>query len=376
MLVDRGQGTRRRGGWVLGVTVAWALSGCLPALVDHFVAGRLIDRAAANGDVDEACRMGAALTDAILAAGSGARSPDRALILSESTAAMCDEAAAWEAELAALQAETTLPASDPARIAAIKDARIRGARHHRRAAARYYRAYQHLEAVWGSPDATNCPRLRGNDAFIYLLGLYAATEAVLHDKAGGGDVGVPLDLLPRVARATTCLDAEAWWEVPRALQAAAWASIPGSAPKGVDPWTQLREAAEAGADSGVRLGWALHALIADNAGREQDVRRCIRAHAASVRKVPPNPKWALLDGYARRVTLHESDLIWMMARGHRTPAFGRLPEDDTAGPGPVLEEDLFEEDGSPGEVPSRREVPAEPGAVPRHRPAKDETGGR
>ncbi len=316
--------------------------GCIPQMVDRFVAGPVIDRATDVPDVDQACKMGAALSDAILATSRRSRVPHRALVVAETTAGLCAEARAWEASLQAARAEGLLSPTDPWRAWSIKDARIREDRAREQAARRFYRAFEHAESAWGPIGEGECPRVRERDEFVFLLGLYAGTVALLHDKAGGGAVGVPLDVLPRVARAVACVDTEKWWYLPTALQAAAWATIPGSGPPNVDPWKQLHDAAVAGQTSGVRLGWALNALIAANAGRTEEVKACIRSHAASLKTTPSAPDWALLDAYATLVTLHESDLIWISTRGYRTPALGRLPEDlEVHAPEIPFDEDPF-----------------------------------
>jgi hypothetical protein len=65
--------------------------------------------------------------------------------------------------------------------------------------------------------------------------------------------------------------------------------------------------------------------------------------------VTQNQEWALLDEYARLVSLHESDLLWTVTAGHVTPRFGELPraekEEEFTGP------DLFGEGDPFGEAP-------------------------
>jgi DNA-binding NtrC family response regulator len=112
-----------------------------------------------------------------------------------------------------------------------------------------------------------------------------------------------------------------------AMQAGAWATIPGSGPEGIDPWAMLSEAAAKGDPSGVRVARAMQALIAGNSGATDIVEAAIQAHAASIDATPTAPEWALLDRYAWQVTRHESDRIWMQAEGHRTERFGALPTD-------------------------------------------------
>ena len=132
-----------------------------------------------------------------------------------------------------------------------------------------------------------------------------------------------------MSRAAACLDDERWWHVPSALQASAWSIIPGSGPAGVDPWTAADEAADKGDASGVRVARALQILVAANSGHTDIVERALKAHATSLSTVPQDPDWALLDEYARLVSLHQSDILWTDATGHRTETFGALPGDQT-----------------------------------------------
>src|SRR5690606_22636498 len=122
-----------------------------------------------------------------------------------------------------------------------------------------------------------------------------------------------------------------------AMRAAVWATVPGSAPEGVDPWALLDRAAEGGEAHGVRLARALQAVIASNNGRPDVVRHAVRSFARSRAEVPPHPEYALFDDYAHVLVRHESDLLWTRAAGHRTLELGVLPGDAAAGsePGPA-----------------------------------------
>lgn len=239
-----------------------------------------------------------------------------------------------------------------ARAAEITDARARATRAHARAGARFDQSFRQLEAHFG-PLGGECPKIREKDEFVFLFGLVAGTLALLHDKAGGNATGVPLDRLNVVARATTCLDDARWWHAPAALRAGAWATIPGSGPSDADPWKLLDEAAASGEASGVRVARGIQVLLAANAGRADVVEAALRAHAASAAATARNPDWALLDVYAHEVSLHQSDLVWTAAAGHRTETFGKLPSDAVPVPldtGP----DPF---GAPDPAPAPAPVP-------------------
>jgi len=178
------------------------------------------------------------------------------------------------------------------------------------------------------------------DEVALLFGLLSGLNAVLHDRRGTGAGQVPVDVVPRVGRVALCLESERWFFGPQSLQAAAWVTIPGSAPVGTDPWVALAEAAANGEPSGVRLARALEVYLAYNAGRTDHAKRAIVAHAASLASVPMSEEWALLDTYATSVSTQISDLIWIEETGHRTPVFGQLPTVTV----PEAPDDLFGDD--------------------------------
>lgn len=317
-----------------------ALTGCAKK-VDRFTVGRVVDRGMAVPDVPKVCALGASLAHPLAAASREARPPRKAMVIAELTSATCEQSLAWEAELDGLRAKRNLATLGEARAAEITDAKIREQRAHTAAARRFWRAFVQLEAEYGTIGDEKCPGIAKRDEIVYVTGLVAGMLAVLHDRAGGGDVNVPLDTIGKVSRGASCVDDAAWWHVPTALQAASWAIIPGSGPAGVDPWAKAEEAADAGDASGVRVARALEVLVAANAGRSDVLVPAIEAHAASLAATPQSEEWALLDEYARLVSIHQSDVLWMEAAGHRTPTFGTLPgtkTETTAPPDPFGEE--------------------------------------
>jgi hypothetical protein len=150
-------------------------------------------------------------------------------------------------------------------------------------------------------------------------------NALLHDKAGGNAVGVPMDVPSAVARAAECLDDARWWSVPDALQSAAWAAVPGAGPADVDPWKRLLEVSEQGAAGGVRLAYAIASRVAGNSGRDDVVIAAVTGQARSMREVEPPEDWALFDAYAALVSLHELDVYWTRQRGYRATSIEDLP---------------------------------------------------
>ncbi len=309
--------------------LAGGLLGCGPK-VDRFTVDRVLARGLAVPDLGMVCGVGQSLAHPLAALTAADNPPKRAMVVAEVSAALCHEPDVWEAELAGARARHHLPL-DGGRIEELRDARIREKRAHTLAARRFLRGFESMEAAWGpigevSGDAAPvCPRIAEKDEIVYLLGLFGGLNALLHDRAGGGELGVPLDLLPRIARATTCLDDDRWWQVPAAFRSGVWATIPGSGPDGIDPWAALDDAASAGAAQGVRLARAVQVLIAGNADRVDLVEKAIVAHAQSLSETSIDPRWALLDTYALYVSRHHSDLLWTEAEGLRTADFGVLP---------------------------------------------------
>ncbi|NOY26720.1 MAG: hypothetical protein GXP62_12680, partial [Oligoflexia bacterium] len=135
-------------------------------------------------------------------------------------------------------------------------------------------------------------------------------------------VGVPLNQILEVGRATVCLDDARWWGIPSAARYTAWATVPGSGPADVDPWAGLADAAARGDAQGQGIPRALWLFSAANAGKADLVREILDDWPA----LDPNPdpstadNWPLLDSYARVIARHEADLLWIAAQGHRAPA--------------------------------------------------------
>ena len=76
---------------------------------------------------------------------------------------------------------------------------------------------------------------------------------------------------------------------------------------------------------GVRIGWAMHNLIAANSGEQDRVGQGILSHSYSIASNTADPDWQLLDEYSYWITRHQSDLIWTKHSGHRTEVLGSLP---------------------------------------------------
>lgn len=307
--------------------------------IDRMTIDNVFSRAATIPDLQRSCAMGEALGIPLEAVTHPDNPPTRARILSDASAALCSEIEAREAQLEVARVEANFAGLGTDHlIAMVRDAREGESRARQVAARRYRRAWDDLEALWG-PIGEGCPRVRERDEIVLLMGLNAGINGLLHDRASGATVDFPLDVLPKVARASECLDDTRWWYLPQAMRAAAWATVPGSAPDGVDPWELLEDAAVNGEARGIRLARAVQVVIAANNGREEVVASGIEAFASSWAETPPDPDFALFDDYALALVRHESDLLWTRAEGHRTLDLGTLPG---AGSAPeVLGDDPF-----------------------------------
>ncbi len=283
--------------------------------VDHMVPALMGD-----ADVGMACETGVSMGGFLMSFSRVTKVPGQAGSVTMLSAAMCAEATAWEEELRGLRA------LHEGRATAAQDARIAEKRAHAVAASRFYRSYQLTEEAFGKIGGP-CPKIGPKDGPFFLLGLSAGLLAVIHDRAAGGEAGVPMDIPAAVIRASECVDDATWWGAPGALRAALWTAVPGATPEGTDPWETLETAAALGNTAGVRLARAFQVQAAGAAGKEDLLQEKITAHAASLASDEALPAYLLLDRYATLLIRHESDRIWTTANGHRTPvgALGEFP---------------------------------------------------
>lgn len=298
-------------------------------------------------DLGMACETGVSMTGYLMSFRRVTDPPDKAAISGLVSAAACAEDEAAQHELRQMRA---LRAGNAAEA---QDARIAEKQAHATAARRFLRAWQNLVSHYGEPG-DRCPDLgEPNDEINYLLGLLAGVQAVQHDRAANGAVGVELDVPRKAIRGARCLNDEKWWGVPTALQAAVWVGVPGAAPEGADPWKTLAAASETGRRAGVRLADAIHAHAAAAAGRDEDVKKVIVAHVAARQQQAAPAAWRLLDANATHQLEVLSDRIWTQAVGHRTPigGLGTFPGEQAA---PQADDsllgDLVEEEPAPSEA--------------------------
>jgi hypothetical protein len=325
------------------------MSGCA-AKIDKITVNRIVARALTMPDVDQSCEIGVSLRSPLAGMTSESKPARKALLISEATAAMCDEVSAWSHELDRAKALSDALGHDPAQRARLaRDAGFAADRYHQRAAARYQRSWQQAVAEFGpigeqvcadgadgkQACVVSCPKLKEHEEFPYFIALVAGIQSVLHDTQSGRTLEIPKETILSAARGAECIKSDSngdgtvdggkWWHAPEAIQAAAWATIPGSGPADADPWAIMEEMGQKGDALGVRVARGLQVTIAMNAGKEDVARTAIQAHAAALEAHPQLTTHALLDRYAYLLSLHQSDLIWIAEEGYRTPVFGELP---------------------------------------------------
>jgi hypothetical protein len=367
----------RRLAWPLvGLLLAGtSLAGCAKK-IDKLTVNRVVARALTVPDVDQSCEIGVSLRSPLAAATKAEKPARQALLISEATAAMCDEMAAWTHELDRAKAMSDAIGYEPAQRARLaRDAGYAADRSHQRAAARYHRAWVLGLEEFGNIGEGDCPKLKSYEEFSYFITLVSGMQSVLHDSQSGRTLGIPQETILNVARGARCLmadpdkdgtvDGKKWWYAPEALQAAAWATIPGSGPPGFDAWAVMEDMGTKGDTLGVRVARGLQVTIAVNAGKEDVARTAIQAHAKANADYEQSPTHALLDRYAYLLSLHQSDLLWIAEEGHRTPVFGELPgtpAGDSGGGDPFGEDaggDPFGGDAGGGD-PFASDPPAAP----------------
>lgn len=324
----------------------------------HFAVDHMTPYVMATDDADMACQTGAALGNFTMAFERVTDRPDKAALSALVSAATCSEGQAWEAELDGLRAQRGNRVDD------VQDARLREKRLHERAARRYYAAWQRLVAAYGEPGG-DCPEFENDgDQALYLMGLIAGAQSVLHDRAAEGEVGVPLDVPRKAARGTECLRNDQWFGAPAALRAGIWVGVPGAAPEGQDPFKVLAEAVVLSDAAGVRLARAIQIESLNAAGRLEEVKTAIVTYAQAGTTHPVRKEYRLLDMNAHLIVQQMSDRLWTRETGHRTPlgALGTFPGPTTA---PVEEQGLFDGLGEPSAPSPQSAPPTAPPTAPK-----------
>lgn len=293
------------------------VTGC-SATLNKITNKRVIPAMMATPDLDLACRFGNTVVAGVSSVKPG-EPAEHAILLAYLAAGICAELDAREHKLDGIVALRSVPAG-PDRAAIAADHRIRSQRDYTVAARRYNAAWGYTKATFG----LDCSNLKPQHEALYLTGLIAGDLALITDSAAGQPYALPQNIILEVGRGASCLDDDKWWGVPSALQAAAWATVPGSAPEGTDPWAMLEQAATKGDQAGVTVARSLQVFTAANAGNDAVLKAAIVAHGAAQLQ-NRDADWVLLDEYARAITLFESDQIWLREAGKRTEALGTLP---------------------------------------------------
>lgn len=357
-----------------------ALTGCR-GMINGVIKKGVMDDAMAWEDLELSCTFGQSAVGLVQPVG---RQPaDVAMIVGWVPAGVCAELDAWEARRQeALIMENHGGAPDE-KVAAATDAAYSARRSFALAAKRYDKGWQHWESRYGGVE--DCSKLPDREQQVYLLGLLSGALSVVNDASAKQALGVPQNRLLEVARRSECLDDTRFFHIPQSVRAAAWATIPGSGPEDADPWAMLAEAAAAGDAAGNSIPRALMVFTAANAGNDAVLEEALRGFDGQPVGVDAQgqiTEWRLMDAYGRRLSLYQSDLLWIRTEGHRTPRLGELPAppagsddpfggsdpfgggadpfaDPFAGAAPAPGEDAPAPDGSTGEPPGA-DTPSSP----------------
>ena len=347
-----------RAGLILGTGLL--LSGCR-GLINGAIKGDVMPDAMAWQDLEMSCSFGQTAAGALDTLGK--KRAEVAMILGWVPAGVCAELEAWEGMRTEALIMKTHGGDAEGRVAAATDAAYKAQRSFALAAQRYDTGWFYWETRYG--DVEDCSKLSDKEQQVYLLGVLSGALSVVNDaKAKQQAIGVPQNRLLEAARRSECLDDARFFYIPQAVRGAAWATIPGSGPEGSDPWALITEAAAKGDAAGQSIPRALMAFTAANAGNTEVLEAAILGFdglAVATNTEGELTEWALMDTYGRRLSLYQSDLVWIRAKGHRSPRLGVLPvapassEDPFGGADPFGGSDPF---AGGGESPDGVDAPA------------------
>ncbi|MES1924678.1 hypothetical protein [Salinisphaera sp. T31B1] len=316
--------------------LAVCLSGCgliykpTGHVLAHYSQDEVVPYVMGSGDMDmSACGTGMGQNQLLSSFSRVIDRPSNVLLTTNLLAGLCSESQAQEADL---RFQRALRAGD---TASARDARTEAQRLYRRTALRRYQTYKDTVDAFGELGDDKCPSL-GNDTeeIEHLVGTLTSVQALLSDIQASSSVGVPQDVAAKAGREAECMDNEKWWGIPNALQAVVWLSVPGAAPDGADPWSQLKQAADYGESKGMPMAAMLYAVAGYGQSDEAKEKAGI-AQVARIYNDGVTPKeYLILGEVAYNQALFLSDRIWTREAGKRTPflALGDFPgsEDDGA----------------------------------------------
>lgn len=300
---------------LLSAVIFFMLTGCsMQKMAGNAVLEYTHDQAVpylmAQDDLNAACQMGQALGPVVASFSRVELQPENIGIATQMASGMCAEFEQRNAELDRYRAlfnnQTT----------AAQDALIREKNMHRLSARRMFAAYQNAVKTYGDIE-NHCPKFDNEtDALLALLGQASGALALLHDFNSEKSVGIDLEIPVKIEKAAACFDDDQWWGMPTALRAAIWLSIPGSAPKGVEPLDAMQKAAEKGDKQGVILARAMLAMMAATVGQNN-----VMCNAIAQLPEPSawNHQFDMLNAYALGLIEHHANIAWTKEKGYRAP---------------------------------------------------------
>ena len=281
-----------------------------------FAEDEAIPYALASSDVDLGCAISGAFTPFVLSFSRVTTPPNELATMMYLFAGNCSEIKAREEELRYLRAMYNKNGLEA------QDARIAQKRLLNQAAKRQLAGYESLTKAITEPGG-QCPELPSpNEEFYWLVGLLNGLQATLNDLASESNANVPLDIASKVGRGATCLDNDKWWGVPKAIQAAIWATIPNNKPTNVDPLKELELAVQIGFEKGINITPVIAAQVYMGLGDVERVKTIIRHHKETKKGLLNKPEFRLLNEFSDLQLQAISDRLWTEATGKRTPLSG------------------------------------------------------
>lgn len=266
-----------------------------------------------SNDAALGCSMSEAFTPFLLSFSKVTTPPDQLAVVFYLMAGNCMELEAQEQELRYLRAIYAKNATEA------QDARIAQQRQLRIAAQRQLNGYYSLVNAQTEPGG-ECPEFDSPTTELYwLFGLLNGIQAIINDIASGGSVEVPMDIAAKVARGSTCLDNEAWWGVPDAIQAAIRITASGDLSANSTEKKILQQSLYVGEQQGISVSHVLAAQAYLGQGEIAEVKQIIRRYVELGNHSPANQQFSILNKISRLQMQAISDRLWTEATGKRTP---------------------------------------------------------